>query len=52
MQWDQAKEPGVVQRLKRIAELLELLRKELVQSELRRIERMAETARYFQGAKR
>ena len=39
-----------MQRLKRIAELLELLRKEFLQSELRRIDHMAQAARYFQGA--
>jgi len=50
MGWQRAKEPGAVKRMKRIAELVQRIRKELVESELRRIERMAETARYFKGA--
>ena len=50
MGWKKAGEPGVVKRLKRIAQLMERIRKELTYSELRRIERMAETARYFKGA--
>ena len=49
--WEKAKEPGVVKRLKRIAELVERLRKELLEQEARRIEGMAETLRYFKGAK-
>jgi len=36
--------------MRRIAELVQRIRKELVESELHRIERMAETARYFKGA--
>ena len=49
MGWKRAKEPGAVKRMKRIAELIQRIRKELVEGELRRIERMAETARYFKG---
>jgi len=49
MGWERAKEPGAVKRMKRIAELIQRIRKELVEGELRRIERMAETARYFKG---
>ena len=49
--WEKAKEPGVVKRLKRIAELVERLRKELLEQEARRIEGMAKTVQYFQGAK-
>jgi len=51
MGWEKAKEPGVVKRLKRIAQLVELIRQELVEQEARRIEGMAKTVRYFQGAK-
>ena len=51
MGWEKAKEPGVVKRLKRIAELMERLRKELLEQEARRIEGMVKTVRYFQGAK-
>ena len=51
MGWEKAKEPGVVKRLKRIAQLVERLRKELLEQEARRIEGMAETLRYFRGAK-
>ena len=51
MGWEKAKEPGVVKRLKRIAQLVERLRKELLEQEVRRIEGMAETLRYFKGAK-
>ena len=49
MGWKKANQPGVVKRLKTIAQLMERIRKELIESELRRIERMAETARYFKG---
>ena len=49
MGWKKVKEPGAVKRMKRIAELIQRIRKELVEGELRRIERMAETARYFNG---
>ncbi len=49
--WKKAKEPGVVKRLKRIAELMERIRKELLEQEAQRIEGMARTVRYFQGAK-
>ena len=51
MGWEKAKEPGVVKRLKRIAQLVEQIRQELVEQEARRIEGMAKTVRYFQGAK-
>lgn len=51
MGWEKAKEPGVVKRLKRIAQLVERLRKELLEQEARRIGGMAETLRYFKGAK-
>ena len=51
MGWEKAKEPGVVKRLKRIAELMERVRLELLEQEARRIEGMAETLRYFKGAK-
>jgi hypothetical protein len=51
MGWEKAKEPGVVKRLRRIAELVERLRRELLEQETRRIEGMAETLRYFKGAK-
>ncbi len=51
MGWEKAKEPGVVKRLKRIAQLVEQLRKELLEQEARRIEGMAKTVQYFQGAK-
>ena len=51
MGWEKAKEPGVVKRLKRIADLVERLRKELLEQEARRIESMAKTVQYFQGAK-
>ena len=51
MGWEKAKEPGVVKRLKRIAQLVEQLRKELLEQEARRIEGMAETLRYFKGVK-
>ncbi len=36
--------------MRRIAELVKRIRKELVENDFRRIERMAETARYFKGA--
>ncbi|MCL4190580.1 MAG: hypothetical protein KJZ87_02450 [Thermoguttaceae bacterium] len=52
MGWEKAKEPGVVKRLKQIAQLVERLRKELLEQEVRRIEGMAETLRYFREAKR
>ncbi len=51
MGWEKAKEPGMVKRLKRIAQLVELIRHELVEQEARRIEGMAKTVQYFQGAK-
>jgi len=51
MGWEKAKEPGMVKRLKRIAQLVELIRRALVEQEARRIEGMAKTVRYFQGAK-
>ena len=51
MGWEKAKEPGMVKRLKRIAQLVEQIRQELVEQEARRIEGMAKTVRYFQGAK-
>ena len=50
MGWEKAKEPGMVKRLKRIAQLVELIRQELVEQEAQRIEGMAKTVRYFQGA--
>ena len=49
MGWDKAGEPGMVKRLKRIVQLLELIRQGLAQQEMRRIEGMAKTARYFRG---
>jgi hypothetical protein len=49
--WEKAKEPGVVKRLKHIAELVERLRRELLEQEARRIEGMVKTVQYFQGAK-
>ena len=49
--WEKAKEPGMVKRLKRIAQLVELIRQGLVEQEAKRIEGMAKTVRYFQGAK-
>ena len=49
MGWKRAKEPGAVKRMRRIAQLVQQIRKELVEGELRRIERMADTARYFKG---
>jgi hypothetical protein len=49
--WEKAKEPGVVKRLRRIAELVERLRRELLEQEARRIEGMMKTVQYFQGAK-
>ena len=52
MDWKQAEEPGVLQRLKKIAQLMEQLRRDLLTQDLRRIERMAQAARYFQGAER
>ncbi len=51
MGWEKAKEPGMVKRLKRIAQLVELIRQGLVEQEAKRIEGMAKTVRYFQGAK-
>ena len=51
MGWEKAREPGMVKRLKRIAQLVEQIRQELVEQEARRIEGMAKTVRYFQGAK-
>ena len=50
MGWQKAKEPGFVKRARRIATLIERIRKETVESEARRIERMAETVRYFNGS--
>ncbi len=50
MGWEKAKEPGMVKRLKRIAQLVELIRQGLVEQEAKRIEGMAKTVRYFQGA--
>ena len=41
----------MVKRLKRIAQLVELIRQELVEQEAKRIEGMVKTVRYFQGAK-
>ena len=52
MGWEKAREPGMVKRLKRIAQLVELIRQGLVEQEAKRIEGMAKTVRYFQGAKR
>ena len=49
--WEKAKEPGMVKRLKRIAQLVEQIRQGLMEQEAKRIEGMAETVRYFQGAK-
>ena len=49
--WEKAKEPGVVKRLKRIAQLMEQVHKELLEQEARRIEGMVKTVQYFQGAK-
>jgi len=51
MGWQRAKEPGFVKRARRIAMLIEQIRKETVESEAKRIERMAETVRYFRGDK-
>ena len=51
MGWEKAREPGMVKRLKRIAQLVEQIRQELVEQEAKRIEGMAKTVRYFQGAK-
>ena len=50
MGWKKAREPGAVKRMKRIAELIQRIRKELVAQEARRIEGMAKTVQYFQGA--
>ena len=52
MGWQRAKEPGFVKRMRRITTLIEQIRKETVESEAKRIERMAETVRYFKGEKR
>ena len=52
MGWKKAKEPGFVKRARRIATLIEQIRKETVESEAKRIERMAKTVRYFKGEKR
>jgi len=52
MRWEQPKEPGVIQRLRRIAQLMDLLRRELIEQDLRRIEHMSQAARYFQGVER
>ena len=51
MGWEKAKEPGVVKRLKRIAQLVEQIRKGLLEQEARRIESMVKTVQYFKGAK-
>jgi len=51
MGWEKAKEPGMVKRLKRIAQLVELIRQGLVEQEAKRIEGMAKTFRYFLGTK-
>ena len=52
MNWQRAKEPGFVKRMRRIVQLVERIRKETVESEAKRIERMAETVRYFRGDKK
>ena len=41
-----------MKRARRIATLIEQIRKETVESEAKRIERMAKTVRYFKGEKR
>jgi len=51
MGWEKAKEPGMVKRLKRIAQLVDLIRQGLMEQEAKHIEGMAKTVRYFQGAK-
>jgi len=51
MVWEKAREPGLVKRLKRIAELIEQVRVEMLEQEAKRIEGMAKTVQYFQGAK-
>ena len=52
MGWQRAKEPGFVKRARRIATLIEQIRKETVESEAKRIKCMAETVCYFKGEKR